>query len=116
MAAVTRSHNVASKESNMGWHYDLRLVCPITGELEATEDMGMTFAQAVRSLERTSDTRYKHVLVTCNRPAEDGVHNVDIAYHVHMSVHEARSGWEFCGWVGTPTHDWFDADIAPLHA
>lgn len=89
------------------WHYDLRLICPITGELEATEDMGLTFERACHALARAHGERSRYALVSCDRPGSDAIHNVDLAYHVHHAVHAGYADWGYCEYVGTPQDDWF---------
>jgi len=86
------------------WHYDLRLVCDRTGELEATEDIGLTFEQAVRTLQffQANHPRAIYRIVSCDARGSDRVHDVDLSHHVHMNIHEGFDyGW--LGYIGAPT-------------
>jgi len=98
----------------MAWHYDLRLVCPLSGQLEATESIGLTAAQAEREIlwQQENPGRREYRIVSCDEPGSSRVHDVDLAFHVHHAVHEGLTDWEYCGYIGAPTDDWIETDTA----
>lgn len=91
------------------WHYDLRLVCAQTGELEATEDIGLSFERALENLAWMQDMHHgaDYRIVSCDARGSDPVHSVDLSMHVHMNIHEALDyGW--LGYCGTPDDGWIE--------
>lgn len=93
-----------------GGHFDIRLICPATGQLEATEDNGHSLAAAREHLTRLADDRSRYAIVFCDRPGTDPVHDVDVAYHRHVTEHTpgGRPG-PLERWVGTPIPFAWDA-------
>jgi hypothetical protein len=102
-----------SPEPN-GGHFDVRLVCAVTGQLEATEENGMTLAGARRSLARLDSDRTRYVIVFCDRPGADPIHDADVDYHRHVTQHVpgGRIGEPLERWVGPPIPFGWDAPAA----
>lgn len=84
-------------------HFDIRLVCPVTRELEATEDIGHPTREAAeRSLEYLGD-RYQ--IVECSERGSHEVHDVDLSYYRHQRGHLGKADWPFERVSGAPTDD-----------
>lgn len=98
----------------MTWHYDIRVRCPLSGQLESTEDIGLTFERALHNLDGLREwmSRREYVIVSCDRPGSDRVHDVDLAYHVHVAMHEGQHDAEWLGYIGAPQDSWIEQDTA----
>jgi len=91
----------------MSIHYDIRVICPVTGQLEATEDIGLEEGHADRIVaEIMPGTTTRYAVVACDRPGDDEVHDVDLAYHRHVREHLGHKAEEMVRWVGQPQADW----------
>jgi hypothetical protein len=87
-------------------HYDVRLVCQSTGELEATEDWGFaTWGEAVLCTQDLNAGSAVYTIVACNEPKTSSVHDVDVAYYLHQRDHEKNPNAELIRYVGVPTED-----------
>lgn len=88
------------------YHYDIRLKCPITGKLEATEDSYMTQRSAQRRLDSLNDgsAHSKYVMVSCVEQGNSRIHDVDLDYFEHNRHHVGDKNAELVRYVGVPSH------------
>lgn len=89
-------------------HYDIRLKCRQSGELEATEDIGYPTREAAEytAAELNSGAAHdRYIVVACSMPGSDQCHDVDLAYWWHMADHEGKANFPFYRMVGEPTDD-----------
>lgn len=89
-------------------HYDIRLVCPITGDHEATEDIGHPTLEKAQYVVREILTGHasRYVIVACDKRGSDPCHDVDLAYWVHQRVHEGHEDCTLERMVGKPQDRW----------
>lgn len=92
----------------MRTHYDIRLRCRETGELEATEDIGYPTREAAQKVvDEILGDRY--VVVECRMRGSHEVHDVDLSYYRHCHDHLGETGRVFERISGAPT----DEMVAP---
>lgn len=84
-------------------HFDVRLLCPLSNVLEATEEIGLTLERAEAFIAEAENPRYR--IVACHRPGSDPCHDVDLAYFIHQRDHERNPRAELLRYVGAPTDD-----------
>jgi hypothetical protein len=90
-------------------HYDIRLICKISGNPEATEDIGYPTRESAESsladMTEGDDPTLTYVVVACDLPGSDEIHDVDLSYYHHQRECLGDHTAALARYVGVPTDD-----------